>query len=83
MNLTLSEDLLEHVADLVAEKLKDVLGGEASSFATVEEAAEHLGCSVDHVRALYRRGEIRAFRPGRRVLVDRASLDDYVRSVPA
>jgi excisionase family DNA binding protein len=83
-SFAIPQQLLEQVADLIAERLAETMPVSVpSQFLTVEEAAEHLGCSVDHVRTLYRRGDVVAFRPGRRVLIDRGGLDEYVRSVPA
>jgi excisionase family DNA binding protein len=84
LTISISEQLLGELAELIGQQLGRA-GEEpaTSSYLTVEAAAEYLGCCVDHVRTLYRRGEITAFRPGRRVLIERRSLDDYIRSVPA
>lgn len=82
-SLAIPRDLVEAVADLIVQRLKPATKVEGPEFLTVEDAATYLGCSIDHVRTLYRRADIRAFRPGRRILIDRSSLDEYIRSVPA
>ena len=84
LTISISEQVLEELAQLIRQQ--PGTGGDESArsiYLTVEAAAEYLGCCVDHVRTLYRRGEISAFRPGRRILIDRGSLDEYIRSVPA
>jgi len=51
---------------------------------SVEQAAQLIGCSADHVRRLCRDGLIRAKRFGQRVwLVDAASAADFAYNRPA
>lgn len=84
-SIAISAELIEQLGTCIARSLHAC--GSSSpptpqGYLTVEEAAEYLDCCIDHVRTLYRRGDIRAFRPGRRILIDRNSLDEYIRSVP-
>lgn len=51
----------------------------------VRTAAHELGVSIPMIRVLIRRGELATYRVGRRVVIDPADLDDYLRRcrVPA
>lgn len=49
----------------------------------VDDVAEHLRCSTEHVRRLIRRGELPARKLGRTWLVDPADLRRFVASLPA
>jgi excisionase family DNA binding protein len=50
---------------------------------TVEEAAQMLGISRSSAYECVRRGELRALRLGRRLVVPRASLEELLGATPA
>jgi excisionase family DNA binding protein len=50
---------------------------------TAYEVAEQLGCHVLTVRKAISRGELRAVRIGRKVLIPVTALDDFLDSRPA
>src|SRR4051794_1266677 len=85
---TIPADVVERMVELVATEIAAKMeshGHEARGDAiwlTVPEAADRMGCSTDHVRDLYRSGEIDAFKPGKAYLIPRRSVDDYIRSRP-
>lgn len=45
---------------------------------TVKQAATYVGCTIWHVRELYWAKEIAGFIAGRRLLLDRTSLDRWI-----
>jgi excisionase family DNA binding protein len=49
-------------------------------FLTLEEAAEYSTLSIQTLRRAIRRQQLKAFKPARRVLIDPAELDRWVRS---
>jgi excisionase family DNA binding protein len=52
---------------------------DASPYRSIVEAAEYLRVSERFVREAIRRGRLRSFRAGRRVLLSRDDLDAFVR----
>jgi excisionase family DNA binding protein len=82
ITLTIPDELLTRLAEYLGPHLLTVEAEPRPSYVTVREAAEHMGCSIDHVRQLYRAKEIRAYRPGKQILIETASLDEYIRSRP-
>lgn len=45
---------------------------------TVKQAAHYVGCTVWHVRELYWSKAVLGFVAGRRLLLDRTSLDQWI-----
>jgi len=55
----------------------------ARDYASIEEAAERLGCSQRTVRRMIAAGEIAGYRLGKRLLrIDLAELDSIMRRIP-
>jgi excisionase family DNA binding protein len=78
--LQLSDDLLDHLADLLAprvrerlERLEDPQAADDPIAYTIASLAESLGVSEKVVRGAIRRGELPAVRRGRRYII---ALDD-------
>ena len=54
--------------------------GALGDWITTEEAARLTGYNVQHIRRLVRSGKIKSQKLGRDYVIDRKSLDDYVRN---
>jgi excisionase family DNA binding protein len=71
------EALAERIADRVAERL----GGVTPRYLSVAEVSTYTGLSTDSVRALLASGRLTALRPvPGRVVIDRRELDSYVQA---
>lgn len=75
-------DVIDAMADLLAERCADKVAGRMGERPTVEkmgyspkDAADYLGCSERHVRTMIDSGQIRAGQLGQRVIVHRSELD--------
>jgi len=61
------------------DELFDVRGEVVPAVLTVDETADRLGgIHPQTVRAMIKRGELRAIRAGRRVLVPIRAIEDYI-----
>lgn len=80
LRLPIPDELLDLLADRVAERLEQRAGASpAAGWLTAAEAAEHLGCPLSRVRKLTMTGELPVQRDGRRCLYRREELDTFVR----
>lgn len=80
LSLTLPPEILEAIAERVAELLADRVATPApvSPFMTVAEAAEYLRCKRQRVDDLLSSGRLTRHKDGSRTLVSRAELDAYL-----
>jgi excisionase family DNA binding protein len=53
------------------------------TYLTKEEASAYLRCSLRSIDSLLARGELKAYRPSRRLLFKREDLDAFVQRRPA
>lgn len=79
---TLVDALAAAVADRVAEQVITHMGQPrvAPAALRLEDAADYLGVSLNHVRRLIDRGQLEAVRLGGRVLIPRERLDALLRA---
>jgi excisionase family DNA binding protein len=74
----LAPDLVDALEELVAERVAAELAARpdpsASTWLTLDQAAERLGCSRDAVRMRATRGRLETRRHGRRLYVSAASV---------
>lgn len=78
LGLSIPAGAIEHLADLVAERLADRLQSSSSPWLDVEAAAAHLACSRERIYDLVQSGQLEHARDGRRLLFRREHLDDYL-----
>lgn len=73
-------ELAERVADVVASRLEERLGSQATDWLDVTAAAAHLGCSPERVRKLIARRAIpfHQERPGSRIFLSRKEIDEWI-----
>jgi excisionase family DNA binding protein len=77
--VTFPDDLIDHLATLVADKLELAKAAGAEGFLNVEGAAEYLASTPDAVRALVKSHRIPVHRtPAGRLLFDREELRRWV-----
>ncbi len=76
--LTLSEDVLDLIAEQVRARLAHEAAEARSPWLTADEAAEYLRCAVSRIRKLSSSGRIPKHRDGGRVLFRRDELDSFI-----
>jgi excisionase family DNA binding protein len=80
LSLILPDELFERIAERAAAIAADMLGrtAPASPYLTVSEAADYLRSKPQRVYDLLSAGQLSRYKDGRRVLVSRAELDNYL-----
>ena len=73
--LTLPPELLDHLADLIADRVAERLGVGAEPWLSVEQAAAHLACPQSRIYDLVAQGRVEHARDGRRLVFRREALD--------
>jgi excisionase family DNA binding protein len=82
LGLTVPDELVDALAERVAEKLSAQLAPPASPWLDVKGAAEHLACPTSRVYDLVSLGRLDFRRDGRRLLFRRSDLDAYLDDNP-
>lgn len=75
ISLGVPPELIEALADHVADRLTAQMSEPPSAYLKIEEAAEYLACPVSRIRDLKDQGRLRHYRDGRRLLFRREDLD--------
>jgi excisionase family DNA binding protein len=75
VQIDLPPDVVEQIAQRVAEILADRVQDERVEWLTLEQAAERLGCTAEAVRMRANRGRLERRSQGRRVYVRAADVD--------
>ena len=70
--------LAEPVANLVFERLASEPVGDPDPWIDVPTAAAYMGCSENRIHKLTRSGALRHGRDGRKLLLRRSAIDDYL-----
>ena len=73
--LAIPSGLVEHLADLIADRLAAKQPEPIEPYLTVEQAAEYLAAPKSRVYELIERQRVAVHRDGRRLLFRRADLD--------
>jgi excisionase family DNA binding protein len=90
-NNSLAEALAAIIKPIVTEAVREAMGLNArgamhaaaeKSFLTVKQAAEASGLGVSTIRLLIRRRQLKAQKVGRRVLIKRSDLENFLESHP-
>ena len=76
-NLAVPPELVEHVADLVAARVAELLPDRPEPYLDVEAAAEFLACKPPRIYDLVERGAVPVHRDGRRLLFRASELSAY------
>src|SRR5262245_39435462 len=92
LNNSLAEALAVILKPIVKEAVREALGtpgqrnggsgNDSKSFLTVKQAAETSGLGASTIRLAIRRRQLRAQKVGRRVLVKRSDLEDFLEANP-
>ncbi len=80
MNIQLPDDLIEQIAELIANKLTGTLSQPTppTPWLTPDAAALHLGCGKRRIYDLVADDRIPVHREGNRLLFHRDELDDWI-----
>ena len=74
------EAIVSEVTQRVLAELRECGGEPASRYLTVPEAASLMRCSRNRVDDLLSQGRLTRLKDGRRTLVARAEVEDYLRN---
>ena len=76
--LSLPEELVNRLADEVADRLAAKMDPQSEPYLNVDGAAEYLACDKRRIYDLKERGAIPTYQDGKRLLFRRCDLDEYV-----
>lgn len=83
--------MLEDIRQIVREEVRAALNtgnalndspGSVSPYLTIKQAAEVSSLAPSTIRLLIRKGQLKAHHIGRRVVIKRANLEEYLESHP-
>lgn len=77
--LAIPPALIEHLADLIADRLAARQPEQLDPYLTVDQAAEYLAAPKSRIYELVERRRVAVHRDGRRLLFRRADLDAVLR----
>lgn len=80
--LPLPAELVDALAERVAERVAATMPTPRDPYMNVDEAAEYIACGKKRIYELKERGAVACYQDGKRLLFRREDLDAYVTSDP-